>query len=93
MCCRVPHTVRLRCLCAHYTAPKGLYGVNCAWRRVTYLRHAVFCPLSRRGKILLTPDERSVIWGGECIRYPLRGALNTSPEALNHTTAERPHYS
>ena len=25
----------------------------------------------RRGRSLLTPDERSVIWGGECSRLPL----------------------
>ena len=47
----------------------------------------------RRGRILLTPDERSVIWGGECTRIPLSRRGYRQPRSTTLAAAKRCRYS
>ena len=75
------HSHRFRTACRHFPRTQR-HGMMQALRFAgPDKRIAVVKPLHRlrprRGRILLTPDERSVIWGGKRICHPLpRCVLN-----------------
>ena len=81
------HSLRVRTACRHsHAASWQDAGLD---KCVTVVK----TPLRlrpRRGRSLVTPDEAtdSGIWGSECIRHALRGALRTCPEARTWHTAE-----